>query len=74
MARRKNTFEKKIQVSTGFCRVTGQLGFCSSWSFVLPGPVQPPSQLDLGSTREACPGLITMLGTARKLSLIYRVK
>jgi len=71
MVRRKNTFEKK----TGLNQVLpGHPGFCSSRSFILPGPVQPLGQLGLGLVRQVSPGLITMLGTPHKLNLIYRVK
>ena len=44
---KKNTFEKKNQVSTGFCQVArvtgqpnGQHGFCASRSFILSRSVK----------------------------------
>jgi hypothetical protein len=58
---------KKNRVLTGFflvARVMGQLGFCSSWSFVLPRPVQPPGRLGPRSTRQIGSALITMITTS----------
>ena len=66
LARRKNTFEKKKGSLLGFVRSNRSQvnrvlpGFCSCWSFTIPGSVQPPDQLGLGSTCQAGPSLIIM--------------
>jgi hypothetical protein len=65
---RKNTFKKKNRSQLGFVgspgswvNPAGQPGFCSSRSFVLPGPVQPLGRSDPGSTYRANSGLTTMI-------------
>jgi hypothetical protein len=68
LAMRKNTFKKKNRSQLGFVESleswvnpAGQPGFCSSRSFMLPGPVQPLGRSDPGSTYRAGSGLTTMI-------------